>query len=85
MEIVVLKDEKDSLEVQIGSLTIAEILKVYLNKDSNVDFAAWKRDHPTKSPVLSISGKNPKKSLKDAVSAIEKDLDKVEKEFKSMK
>lgn len=85
MEIKILKDEKDNLEVQIASLTLAEILKVYLNKDASVDFAAWKREHPTKSPILSISGKNPKKSLKEAISAIEKDLDKLEKEFEKMK
>lgn len=85
VEVKILKDEKETLEVQVDSLTLVETLRVYLNKDSNVDFAAWKRDHPTKSPILKIEGKNPRKSLKDAVTAIEKDLDKVEKEFKSMK
>lgn len=85
MEVQILKEDKEGLEVQIGSLTLAEILRVYLNKDSNVDFAAWKRDHPTKNPILSIKGKSPKKALKDAVYAITKDLEKLEKDFEKMK
>ncbi len=85
VEIKILKDDKEDLEVEIDSLTIAEILRVYLNKDSNVNFVAWKREHPTKNPILKIQGKNSKKALKDAVSAITKDLDKVEKDFEKMK
>ena len=85
MDVKILKAEKDSLEVEIDSLTMVEILRVYLNKDSNVVFAAWKRDHPTKNPLISIKGKNPKKSLKDAISAIEKDLGKIEKDFPKLK
>lgn len=85
MDINILNSEKDSLEIEFGSLTIVEILRVYLNKDSNVTFAAWKREHPTKNPILSVKGKNPKKSLKDALTTITKDLDKVEKDFSSLK
>lgn len=85
MEVNILKDEKDSIEVELENLTLAEILRVYLNKDSGVDFAAWKREHPTKKPVLKIEGKNPKKALKDAVSAATKDLDSAEKEFSKLK
>jgi DNA-directed RNA polymerase subunit L len=85
MEINILSDDKESIEAEIPSLTIVEILRVYLNEDSNVSFVAWKRDHPTKSPILKVEGKNPKKSLKDAVSSILKDLDGVEKDFEKMK
>ena len=85
MEVKILREDKEDLEVEIDNLTVAEILRVYLNKDSNVSFAAWKRDHPTKNPVLKIQSKNAKKALKDAVSAITKDLDKVEKDFEKMK
>jgi DNA-directed RNA polymerase subunit L len=85
MEVKILNDDKDSIEVEIDSLTIAEILRVYLNKDSNVSFAAWKRVHPTKNPILRVEGKNPKKSLKDASSAVAKDLDKIEKDFSKIK
>lgn len=85
MEINVLKDEKEELEVELPALTLAEILRVYLNKDSDINFAAWKREHPTKNPVLAIRGKNPKKALKDAINLITKDLDNLEKDFSKMK
>ena len=81
----ILTQDKDFLEVELESLTLVELLRVYLNKDSNVDFAAWKRLHYTKSPILAIKGKNPKKSLKDAVSVITKDLTSIEKDFDRMK
>ncbi len=85
MELQLLKQEKDSLEIQLDNLTLAEILRVYLNKDSDVKFAAWKREHPTKNPILAVKGKNPKKAIKDAVSAIVKDLDRIEKDFSKLK
>jgi DNA-directed RNA polymerase subunit L len=87
MEINVLKSSKDEIEVELDSLTIAEILRVYLNKDSAVTFSAWKREHPTKKPSLIIKtkGKTAKKAVEDAVSEIEKDLEKIESDFKKMK
>ncbi len=54
MEINVLQSSKDEIKVQLESLTIAEILRVYLNKDSAVSFAAWKREHPTEKPILLV-------------------------------
>ena len=86
MEINVLKSSKDEIEFEIESLTLAEILRVYLNKDSAVTFAAWKREHPTKKPIMSVKtkGKTAKKALDDAVSAITKDLDKIEKDFEKI-
>jgi DNA-directed RNA polymerase subunit L len=87
MELNILKNEKDEIELELESLTIAEILRVYLNKDSAVTFAAWKREHPTKKPILLVKtkGKTAKKAIDDAVSAITKDLDKIEVDFKKLK
>jgi len=87
MEINILKSSKDELELELENLTIAEILRVYLNKDSSVEFAAWKREHPTEKPILAVKtkGKTPKKAVADAVNLITKDLDKVEADFKKMK
>jgi len=87
MEIKIIKEGKDDLEVQVDNLTLVEILRVYLNKDNKVIFAAWKREHPTKNPILAVKtkGKTAKKAIQDAVSAITKDLEKAEKEFNSMK
>ena len=87
MEINVLKGLKDEIEVELGSLTIAEILRVYLNKDSSVTFAAWKREHPTEKPILLVKtkAKTAKKAISDAVNSITKDLDKLESDFKKLK
>lgn len=87
MEITILKNSKEELEIQLENLTIAELLRVYLNKDSTVSFAAWKREHPFEKPILNLKtkGKIAKKAVSDAVAAIIKDLDKIEKDFRGMK
>jgi DNA-directed RNA polymerase subunit L len=87
MEINVLKSSKDEIEVEVDSLTIVEILRVYLNEDSTVNFVAWKQEHPTMKPVLVVrtKGKIAKKAIDDAVSTITKDLDKVQSDFKKLK
>lgn len=87
MEMNILKDSKEEIEVEMESLTLTEILRVYLNKDSSVTFVAWKREHPTKRPILAVKtkGKTAKKAINDAISAITKDLDKVEGDFKKLK
>ncbi len=87
MEINVLKNSKEEIEIQLENLTIAELLRVYLNKDPAVSFAAWKREHPFEKPIINLKtkGKTAKKAVSDAVAAITKDLDKIEKDFKGMK
>ena len=87
MEMNILRNEKEEMELEADSLTIVEILRVYLNKDSAVTFAAWKRDHPTKKPILLVKtkGKTAKKAIDDAISAISKDLEKIEADFKKIK
>ena len=87
MKLEVLKSEKDELEVKVDNLTIVELLRAYLNKDSSVDFAAWKREHPSEKPILKVKtkGKSAKKAVDDAISLVVKDLERVEKDFKGMK
>ena len=87
MELKALSYSKEEAELEIDSLTLAELLRVYLNKDSAITFAAWKRDHPTKNPILSVKvkGKTVKKAINDAINEIEKELDKVENNFKKLK
>jgi len=76
MNIEIVKEEKNDLELTIDNLTIAEILRVYLN-EQEVDFAAWRREHPFKPLVFKLQSANVRKSIGDAVSAIKKDLDKI--------
>ena len=87
MELKILENSKDEIKLEIESLTIAEILRVYLNKDGTVTFAAWKREHPTEPPILLVKtkGKTAKKAVNDAISSMIKDLDKIEADFKKLK
>ena len=84
MEVKILKDEKNELDIEIQSLTIAEVLRVYLNKEG-VKLAAWKKAHETANPVLHIEADNPKKLLKNAIKELEKEIDKTVEEFKKLK
>lgn len=87
VELEVLKSSKDEIEVRLGSVTLVEILRVYLGKDPAVSFVAWKREHPSEKPILRVvtQGKTAKKAVTDAVAAITKELDKIEADFKKMK
>jgi len=84
MEIKILKEEKNLIDVEINNLTIVELLRVYANKES-AKVAAWKREHPTKNPVLHIEGEGAKKIIQKAISSVKKDLDKYATEFKRVK
>ena len=87
MELNILKDEKDEMEIELDNLTIAETLRVYLNEDSAVTFAAWKRRHASENPILLIKtkGKSARNAVSDAIGHITKELDKVETDFKKIK
>lgn len=87
MDVKILKEEKNEIELELGNLTIAEILRVYLNNDSSVKFAAWKREHPTENPTLRVQtdGKTAKKAINDAITSLTKDLDKFEENFSKLK
>ncbi|HIH63385.1 MAG: hypothetical protein QT05_C0026G0020 [archaeon GW2011_AR13] len=87
MEIKILNESKEEITLELESITLTEILKVYLNKDSAVTFVAWKRNHPTEKPVIVVKtkGKTVKKAINDAIGAITKDLDKIQADFKKLK
>jgi DNA-directed RNA polymerase subunit L len=84
MEIKILKDEKTELDIEINSLTIVELLRVYLNK-KGAKVAVWRREHPTKNPVLHIESDNAKKTLKEALAQLEKEIDSAVDGFKKLK
>lgn len=75
MNIEIVKEEKNELELKIDNLTVAEIMRVYLQ--DYTDFAAWRREHPFKPLIFRIESGNVRKSVNDSVSAAKKDLDKV--------
>ena len=87
MEINILKDDKNDLEVEIDNQTVAELVRVYLNKDSAVKLGAWKKPHYSKPFIIKVKteGKAAKKALQDAITAAQKDLSKYKEEFKKAK
>jgi len=87
METKILKDEKNNLEVEIDNQTVAELVRVYLNKDSSVKLGAWKKPHYSKPFVLKVKteGKTAKKAFQDAIASAQKDLSKYKEEFKKVK
>lgn len=83
----ILKDDKNELEVQLDNLTVAELVRNYLNQDSCVKLGVWKKEHYSRPLILKIvsEGKSPKKALQDAISKAQKDLVKYKDEFKKSK
>lgn len=83
MNIQVIKQEKNSVELTIDNLTIAEVLRAYLNKEG-IEFAAWRREHPSKPVIFKIdsSGKTVNKAVSEAVASIKKDCDSIVKSLK---
>lgn len=73
-----MKSDKHDMEINIDNLTIAEILKVYLY-DAGADFAAWRREHPSKPIIFKIqsSDKTVKKAVSDSIAMIKKDCSKI--------
>ena len=87
MEIKILKDEKNDLEIEMDNQTLAELVRVYLNKDDSVGLGVWKKEHYSKPVILKVttSGKSSKKALQDAIAHAQKDLKKYSDEFKKIK
>jgi len=87
MEIKILKDTKNEIELQLDNITIAEILRTYLNKDSDVSLAAWRREQYERPVIFKVKtkGKTAKKAIDDAISTIEKETDKLINDFKKAK
>lgn len=86
MEIEIISQDKNEMEFKLDNLTLAELVRAYLNKDSSVELAVWKREHPSENPTFKIKtkGKSAKKAISDAISEAIKNLDSVEKDFEKL-
>ena len=84
MEAKILSNDKETLELELDNLTVAELVRNELWQDDAVEAAAWKREHPTKRPILFIKtkGKTAKKALSDCIERLEKANDKIVEEFR---
>ncbi|MBM3233315.1 hypothetical protein FJZ18_04075 [Candidatus Pacearchaeota archaeon] len=76
MNIEIVSSEKNEVELKIDNLTVAEILRAYLN-EQDVEFAAWRREHPSKPLIFKIKSPNVKKSVSGAISALKKDCNQL--------
>ncbi|MFH1248708.1 MAG: RpoL/Rpb11 RNA polymerase subunit family protein [archaeon] len=85
MQINVVKNEKDTLELEIDNLTVVEAIRTELWSDEKVEIAAWKREHPTKNPVLVIKVKEgtAKRALNDSIARLQKTNDSLLEKFKA--
>ena len=83
MNVEIITLENDLCEFKTDSITVAEVLRAYLN-EHGIKFAAWRREHPTKPIIFRIesSGKTVKKAVSEAISAIKKDLEAINKVVK---
>ena len=74
MEIKIVKQEKNSVEVSLDNPTVAEAMRAYINSEGG-DFAAWRREHPSKPVLLKIDDeKGVGKAVSAAASALRKDI-----------
>ena len=78
MNVEIIKKDKNEFDLSVDSLTVAEILRVYLN-ESGIEFAAWRREHPSKPILMKVKSKSGTvpKAINEAVGAIKKDCDKI--------
>lgn len=75
MNVEIVSQDKGHADVHLDSITIAEIMRVYL-VENGADFAAWRREHPSKPVIFKIqSEKGVGKAVIAAVGALKKDLD----------
>lgn len=84
MNLEIVNAEKSDMELKIDNLTIAEIVRVYLN-EQDVDLAVWRREHPFKPLTMKIQSSNVKKSVSDSIKAIKSDLDSLSSAIKKAK
>jgi len=86
MEVKVLKQEKDSMLVELKGDTIgfANLLREELWENKDVDEAASIKEHPYMSEpkvYVKTKGTSPKKVLLDAAKSLQNKVKELEKEF----
>jgi len=87
MEIEVIKEEKNLFEFKIKGErhTLPNLLKTKLLEDKEVEFVAYKLNHPFEQDsvfVLRTKSKDPRKVLLDSLKDIDSDLDEFVKAVK---
>ena len=77
MNIEIVKNDKNDMELLVDNLTIAEVLRDYLNREG-IEFAAWRREHPSKPVLFKIKNAGGvSKVVVAAIASIKKDAEKI--------
>jgi DNA-directed RNA polymerase subunit L len=88
MEIEILKEEKDKIQFKLKdeTHTLLNLLSKELFNDKNVEFAGYRVEHPlVNEAIVSVTGKNPRKAIKDAIKRIQKQVDDFQAQVKKLK
>lgn len=90
MKMEIIQNEKNNLEFYLLNErhTIANLLKEKLVKNSDVEFCAYRLDHPLDEKtrfILKTNGKSPKKILEEAIKETKEELEEFKKAFDKMK
>ena len=90
MEVIVLTNEKNKLEFEVKSIdhSLPKVLSERLSKRSDVEFAAYKVEHPyLGSPKIMVIVKkgNPLNVVLEELEDIKKEIATFKKQFSSMK
>jgi DNA-directed RNA polymerase subunit L len=88
MEVEILKEEKDKIQFKLKdeTHTLLNLLSKELFNDKNVEFAGYRVEHPlVNEAIVSVTGKNPRKAIKDAIKRIQKQVDDFQAQVKKLK
>ncbi|NMA44260.1 MAG: DNA-directed RNA polymerase subunit L [Candidatus Diapherotrites archaeon] len=90
MKLEIVQNEKNTLEFYLLNErhTIANLLKEKLVKNNDVEFCAYKLDHPMDNKsrfIIKTSGKAPKKILEETIKEIKVELEEFKKAFEKIK
>lgn len=90
MKVEIVQNEKNTLEFYlIGERhTISSLLKEKLSNNNDVEFCAYKLDHPLDEKarfILKTNGKSPKKLLEETIKEIKEEIEEFKKAFEKMK
>lgn len=88
MKLEIITNEKDSIEFFIEGErhTIPNLLKEKLALKAEVDFVAYRLDHPIdKRARFFLKAKNAKKVLESTIEEIQKDINEFQKTFEKTK
>ena len=89
MNVEIVREEKKELEISVvGEGTLIALLREYLLQDEDVEFAAFKQEHPlTDRYFLLVRTKKgkPREALVRALERIKSDINAFRKEIKGLK